>query len=215
MTTFSVQSLLFALKTVSNARVSTLVSQNLGFTLEQGTFLRFLTLLDTSSVSDSDVRLFFKTLTDNSVAVDAAVKTFQAVRSDNTATTDEKVLSVFKVLADIATVTDLTANSLTRPTANSAGVTDARTATFNKIAAETVNATDDIDGAASIQDDQEVHFFKTRSDTATALDAIVRTLAQFLADTASTTDAGSLRSQGFADFTYFAEDFVGASRTFT
>ena len=30
----------------------------------------------------------------------------------------------------------------------------------------------------------------------------------------SLTDAGSLRSQGYCDFTFFAEDFVGASRTF-
>ena len=33
-------------------------------------------------------------------------------------------------------------------------------------------------------------------------------------DLASTTDTGSLRSQGYCDFTYFAEDYVGASRTF-
>lgn len=33
-------------------------------------------------------------------------------------------------------------------------------------------------------------------------------------DLASTTDTGSLRSQGYADFTYFAEDYVGASRAF-
>ena len=30
----------------------------------------------------------------------------------------------------------------------------------------------------------------------------------------SLTDAGSLRSQGYCDFTFFAEDFVGASRNF-
>ena len=30
----------------------------------------------------------------------------------------------------------------------------------------------------------------------------------------SLTDAGSLRSQGYCDFTFFAEDYVGASRTF-
>ena len=34
-------------------------------------------------------------------------------------------------------------------------------------------------------------------------------------NTASSTDAGSLRNQGYADFTFFAEDYVGASRTFT
>ena len=33
-------------------------------------------------------------------------------------------------------------------------------------------------------------------------------------DTIPITDAGSLRSQGYCDFTYFQEDYVGASRTF-
>ena len=33
-------------------------------------------------------------------------------------------------------------------------------------------------------------------------------------ETPSLTDAGSLRSQGYCDFTFFAEDFVGASRNF-
>ena len=30
----------------------------------------------------------------------------------------------------------------------------------------------------------------------------------------SLTDAGALRSQGYCDFTFFAEDYVGAARTF-
>jgi hypothetical protein len=33
-------------------------------------------------------------------------------------------------------------------------------------------------------------------------------------ESALTTDGGSIRSQGYCDFSYFAEDFVGASRTF-
>jgi len=55
---------------------------------------------------------------------------------------------------------------------------------------------------------------RVRSDSALLGDAKVVTPGKVLLDLASTADAGSLRSQGFADFTYFAEDFVGASRTF-
>lgn len=55
---------------------------------------------------------------------------------------------------------------------------------------------------------------RVRSDSALLGDATAVTAGKVLLDLASTADAGSLRSQGFSDFTYFAEDFVGASRTF-
>ena len=55
---------------------------------------------------------------------------------------------------------------------------------------------------------------RVRSDSALLGDATVVTPGKVLLDLTSTADAGSLRSQGYADFTYFAEDFVGASRTF-
>lgn len=51
-------------------------------------------------------------------------------------------------------------------------------------------------------------------DSALLGDATVVASGKVLLDLASSTDAGSLRSQGYADFTYFAEDFVGASTTF-
>lgn len=55
---------------------------------------------------------------------------------------------------------------------------------------------------------------RVRSDSALLGDAKAVTAGKVLLDLASTADAGSLRSQGFTDFTYFAEDYVGASRTF-
>lgn len=57
-------------------------------------------------------------------------------------------------------------------------------------------------------------FTSTRTDSALIGDATVVSPNKVLLDLASTADAGSLRSQGYADFTYFGEDFVGASRTF-
>lgn len=55
---------------------------------------------------------------------------------------------------------------------------------------------------------------RQRSDSALFGDASVVTSGKVLLNLASSTDAGSLRSQGYTDFTYFAEDFVGASTTF-
>jgi len=51
-------------------------------------------------------------------------------------------------------------------------------------------------------------------DSALLGDATTVAAGKVLLDSASTTDAGSLRSQGYSDFTFFAEDFVGASTTF-
>jgi hypothetical protein len=55
---------------------------------------------------------------------------------------------------------------------------------------------------------------RLRSDSALLGDATVVTAGKVLLDLTSSTDTGSLRSQGYSDFTYFAEDFVGASTTF-
>lgn len=142
--------------------------------------------------------------------------------------------------------------------------------TLNRSFNDALFVTDDVDGQASINDDQEVQFIKARSDQFTISDSIfystgfnraysdiagasdlkvfqsaklvgdgfaasdivirgagklvfdsavlsdstVRANSKGISDQTSITDTGFLRSQGYSDFTYFAEDFVGASRTF-
>ena len=54
-----------------------------------------------------------------------------------------------------------------------------------------------------------------RIDSALLGDAHAAASSKVLFDTPLLADAGSLRSQGYCDFAYFAEDYVGASRTFT
>ena len=170
--------------------------------------------------------------------------------------------------------------------AAAAGDSFYRQVDFTRYFSDGVGFTDDVDGAASILDDQEMQFYKFNSDTARIAEQIQRALARSITDaaalsesaqislnkteadaattqdaasvstgksvadssvisdalarafgnqltdasaagdsianepgkrlsnTTSFADAGSLRSQGFSDFTYFAEDFVGASRTF-
>ena len=141
---------------------------------------------------------------------------------------------------------------------------------LGKSLSDTVGFTDDVDGAASILDDQEMQFHKARTHVASvsevferqvdyiraftnssntsdstnmvtgkhiydipvASETLAKSLARLRSDSAllgdatvvspgkvvldltSSTDTGSLRSQGYSDFTYFAEDFVGASTTF-
>lgn len=77
-----------------------------------------------------------------------------------------------------------------------------------------------------------VSFTKTATDSAAAADTRVHTLSRLVTDAADAADAvvlsrnssiitaadaadsGSLRMQDYSDFGYFAEDYVGESRTF-
>lgn len=59
-----------------------------------------------------------------------------------------------------------------------------------------------------------LHVSRTRSDTLAVSDVETLSPGKGLKELASTADTGSLRSQGYSDFTYFAEDYVGASRSF-
>ena len=215
----------------------TIKTLDLEFSLSQGQFLQASELFENPKTTDAQVLAFFKTLTDSSIATDAAAVSFATARADTTTTTDEKIMSVFKTLADVASVTDLASLAPEKFFSDSGTVTDslifARSRGFSDLAyptdtfasqvafsrsfTDTAYATDDFDGEASILDDQEMQFLKSRTDIASVSDSIIvlKTIPLVLTETPSATDAGSLRSQGFADFTYFAEDFVGASRTFT
>jgi hypothetical protein len=79
-----------------------------------------------------------------------------------------------------------------------------------------VNATDDVNGAAT-GDDQIVQYFKVTSNLASASDGtLARAVSKILSDIGAATDAGSLRMQNYTvDGTYFAEDYVGTSAAFS
>ena len=83
-----------------------------------------------------------------------------------------------------------------------------------KLLADTTFATDDLDGEASTEDDQEIHFFKSLSHLLSAADDVLISPTKVLSDAASLADDGSARGQGYADFTYFSDDYVGYSWTF-
>ena len=184
--------------------------------IKLGYFLKDFHTEDDVTTTESTVLAFFKTLTDNPAVADLAAKTFSKVLSESPSVTDTEVLDFYKNLSD------------------GVGAADTFSLVHSVVHSDTVFATDDVDGAASILDDQEMQFFKNTTNLAAFTDSFARTVAfsrnfaenpsftdtiasiygtTFL-ETPSLTDAGSLRSQGYCDFTFFAEDFVGASRTF-
>ena len=99
--------------------------------------------------------------------------------------------------------------------------------------ADSIFATDDVNGAAA-DDDQVIQFITARSDLARATELILieslfnraysdtasaQDIANILAgkvnaDAAVTADSGFVTNQGYVLADYFAEDYVGTTRTF-
>ena len=207
-----------------------------------------------TAVEDTATLASGKALTDQSVSTDNDIIAFTKALVEHGYISEAiDTLNVGKVFTDVSAASDVI---------NTFGL--------GKNLGDTVGFTDDVDGAASILDDQEMQFHKARthvasvsevferqvnydrvftnssntsdstnmvtgkhiydipvasetlakslarlrSDSALLGDATVVTAGKVLLDLTSSTDTGSLRSQGYSDFTYFAEDFVGASTTF-
>ena len=250
----------------------------------------YKSLAENPTVADTHFAAVGKALTEPPVAVDIYTYAFNKVTADGAVATESDFKAVAKVLAENPTLADTNVLSFFKSISENPNFTDTiNTLAITKLLTDTVNATDDLDAAASILDDQEMQFTKITTNATTVADSFARvvaflrsfsetpgltdvntlgigktisenpafsdtnyvnfgkllseqpnitdllalqvTLSPFtetpgVTDSAdvvpnkvftelpSLTDAGSLRSQGYCDFTFFAEDFVGASRTF-
>ena len=189
----------------------------------------FRTLTDDADAVDVATRAFTKALQDTGHVEDTTSLLSNKSAFDVASVTDVFARSIGYVrpFLDTATVQEITAVELQRPLGNSLSITDEILAYISgKGYFETSVATDAINSLA---------ITKLFLDAATFSDFVVLVLSRArvfaenlaftddnffnfgkrLSDTASATDAGSLRSHNYSDFTYFSEDFVGASRTFT
>jgi hypothetical protein len=66
----------------------------------------------------------------------------------------------------------------------------------------------------SVSDLTAIAYSTAYSDTISASDAATVLTTKTFSETMSTSDSGSVISQNYCDITYFAEDYVGESRTF-
>ena len=195
---------------------------------------------DGVSLSDADAitKQFNRPVADTAFVTDPISKLFSTGFADGiSAAEDAASLEAGKGLSETPAAADQINTFAFDKGVNEAPVVADQVNTFaiTKLLTDLVDATDDIDGTATTLDDQEVQFTKVTTNTATLADLLTLQVAYtrtFLDasgvtdddvlnfgkrpfDTTSFTDAGSLRSQGYCDFTYFVEDYVGASRTFT
>ena len=204
---------------------------------EQATLAFNKTLTDNSVIADQVAKSFSRPVSDTAFITDPLAKSFSTGFSDSTGISeDAALLEISKILSEAPSIADefkflpFGKNPSDAPVA-----TDVITSrAFTKLLTDIVDSTDDIDGAASTQDDQELQFAKVTINIASLTDVLalattfnraytdafgatdgdVLNFGKRPSETTSTTDAGSLRNQGYADFTYFQEDYVGASRTF-
>ena len=196
-------------------------------------------LEDTGHVEDDTALLYTKSAFDIAAATDVFARSIGYSRSlsDNATAQELAALGLSRPLDNSLAITDEILAYITGKGYYETPVaTDAiNSLALTKLFLDQVTGTDDLDGTATPLDDQEIQFVKARTNAATFSDFVLvvmfklKSLAENLAltdenffsfgklssDTPSATDAGSLRSHNYSDFTYFSEDYVGASRTFT
>jgi len=191
---------------------------------------------ETIGVAEENIISYGKPLGDATAITDVLVKNFPRSFADSFSVAEDAAsLGLGKIFSETPAITDVLRPSAGKGLSETPAFTDAITArALTKALANSVDATDDVDGEASILDDQEMQFVKNTTNVATITEviAIATTFNRAFADsfgvtdgdvldfgkrpsdTTSMTDAGSLRSQGYCDFSYFQEAYVGASQTF-
>ena len=136
----------------------------------------------------------------------ASIREYYRVFSDTSGANDDvRDIFVGKSLSETPAASDAAAKSFSSFLSDAGGANDG---------AYSLAAGKPFSDAPSITDTFATSASLGRADSALSEDAIIVAPHKVLLETASFTDAGSLRSQGYADFTYFSEDYVGASRTF-
>ena len=183
---------------------------------EVGLFIWFIYKSDTVTLSDGTAFSFGKLLTDNPFVSDAQARNFGKYVVDAFGATDAVTRRDFgKAAFDMANASDALAKSIGAVLPGiTASATDTTARTFGKFLASSVTSTDDLDGEATTEDDQEIQFFKVLNHITGAADTKALSFEKILTHTASFSDIGSLRSQNYSNFEFFAEDYVGESRTF-
>lgn len=103
--------------------------------------------------------------------------------------------------------------SVSKPLSNQIIVASAPIYAFSKVFFDNIDVNDEVDGSVSVAD-VELEFFKSTDNTPRFADQQAIFVGSVLSNSSSASDIGFLRSQNYTvDMSYFAEDYVGESRT--
>jgi hypothetical protein len=184
---------------------------------------------DTAGTSDSSAIETIKALGDSTGTTENYVLSLNKLIRDGVAmndsfdATDGSQFAFTKSVMNMAFIAEELVKTLERPLADSVEPTEAHTYTLGKLLAHSVSTQEALAfevglgkaDTASVADQPFKSFTRAPfSDSSLIFDVITLQPSKHLTDNIDTGDTGSLRSQGYADFSYFAEDYVGDSRTF-
>lgn len=146
------------------------------------------------SVGDDETLAVTKGLKDSIGLTETFVRTLVFVRDfdDSFSVSEDSTFVVDKALQDGFAFTEHTAFDVVKLLTDGVAMSDTSSA---------------VDGS-------QYSFSKYITNIAFASDATIVETQKGLSETVSGVDSGYLRGQGYCDFTYFAEDYVGYSRTF-
>jgi len=195
----------------ATATTSTLAAQYV-----KGIFFRVKGFTDTASITDTTSFAIDKNITDTQAVTDLAALSVTRPVTDTASMTDAHSLTPTKGPQDTATVTDGDPIfAVTKGPRDIAIASELFTVDLTKVLSDSVNATDDVNGAA-VGDESKLRVFKVVTDNGSVAESHVLSPTKGLSDAASTADAGSIRAQDYVDNPlYFAEDYVGQSQSFT
>lgn len=172
----------------------------------------------------------FLEFADSVAQVDAATKAFGKNLADVATLAEQISLGTSKSAADTQTLSDVIfiATTFNRAFADTTSFADATSFETGKVLADNITETDAAslavtkliaDSLAMADSVVGINFTDTEND-ALAIDDLgidddpAWVLGKNLSETVSTSDSGLLIMQDYCDITYFAEDYVGTSRTF-
>lgn len=107
------------------------------------------------------------------------------------------------------TIVEQLTKNVSEPKADIATTTDQQYLATSKLFNDTVGMIDNMDT------DIQYLLIKTMSELVSISDTSIISFSPTKADSVTANSSGSLVSQGYCDITYFLEDYVGTSRTFT
>jgi hypothetical protein len=185
-------------------------------------------LLVVSAYLDTTGR--FKYTTDVfSVTDTTSLNTSKIADADTFTTVDDTALSTDKSLADTTSLSDsvLTVLVFIRDFTDTANLADASTLLISPAYSDTFALSDttatsidkNLTDSFALNDLSDAagptfSFADFTNNVVSTSDSTEVTNAKELSDSLSSPDSGTLISQGYCDITYFAEDYVGESRTF-
>jgi hypothetical protein len=185
---------------------------------------------DSTTVPDAVALSFAKALTDNFAVSDATARSFSKflasgfAMNDSFDANDGSTYVFSKGVTNVVFVPDAQTKTVDKALTDTASVADALAVVFSKAVADVIStsATLSVLFEKALADsfgtqDAATKFFDKSADpdSVSAADATTLSPTKGISDMIEPVDAGSLLSQGYCDITYFAEDYVGESRTFS